>query len=98
MIFSPLPPSPSAASFRVEESKKFDEVYSASSAMDGFRVAGMKAGALVLQSENLKPRGSLKTDEPLIEIDLLGTFDQPRVENRLSRARWKWNIFYNEVF
>ncbi|CAK9055387.1 unnamed protein product [Durusdinium trenchii] len=46
-----------------KESKKFDEVYSASSAMDGFRVAGMKAGALVLQSENLKPRGSLKTDE-----------------------------------
>ena len=29
-----------------QESKKFDEIYSASSAMDGFRVAGMKVQGL----------------------------------------------------
>jgi len=46
-----------------KESKKFDEVYSQSSAMDGFRVAGMKAGALVLNSGNLKARFSLRTEE-----------------------------------
>ncbi|CAE7550287.1 ZFP36 [Symbiodinium natans] len=46
-----------------KESKKFEEVYSASSAMDGFRVAGMKAGELVLNSTNLKARFSLKTHE-----------------------------------
>ena len=46
-----------------KESKKFDEVYSKSSAMDGFRVAGMKAGDLVLKSSNLKARFSLKTEE-----------------------------------
>ncbi|CAE7864726.1 IPK2a [Symbiodinium microadriaticum] len=46
-----------------KESKKFDEIYSASSAMDGFRVAGMKAGDLVLNSTNLKARFSLKTKE-----------------------------------
>jgi len=46
-----------------KESKKFDEVYSKSGAMDGFRVAGMKAGDLVLKSSNLKARFSLKTEE-----------------------------------
>eukprot|EP00438_Fugacium_kawagutii_P006406 Skav224259 [mRNA] locus=scaffold2636:105790:106563:+ [translate_table: standard] len=46
-----------------KESKKFDEVYSQSSAMDGFRVAGMKAGDLVLNSSNLKARFSLKPEE-----------------------------------
>ena len=46
-----------------KESKKFDEVYSQSSAMDGFRVAGMKAGELVLNSSNLKARFSLLTEE-----------------------------------
>jgi len=46
-----------------KESKKFEEVYSKSSAMDGFRVAGMKAGDLVLNSKNLKERFSLKTSE-----------------------------------
>lgn len=46
-----------------KESKKFDEVYSQSSAMYGFRVAGMKAGDLVLNSSNLKARFSLKPEE-----------------------------------
>jgi len=46
-----------------KESKKFDEVYTKSSAMDGFRVAGMKAGDLSLSSDNLKPRHSLLTSE-----------------------------------
>ena len=46
-----------------KESKKFDEVYAQSSAMDGFRVAGMKAGDLALNSKNLKARFSLKTEE-----------------------------------
>ncbi|CAE7416523.1 IPK2b [Symbiodinium pilosum] len=53
-----------AATAKIEkESKKFDEIYSASSAMDGFRVAGMKAGDLQLDSTNLKARFSLKTHE-----------------------------------
>jgi len=46
-----------------KESKKFDEVYSASSAAEGFRIAGMKAGDLQLNAKNLKARFSLKTHE-----------------------------------
>ena len=46
-----------------KEAKKFEEVYASSSAMDGFRVAGMKAGDLVLNAKNLKARCSLKTHE-----------------------------------
>lgn len=46
-----------------KEAKKFQEVYAESSAMDGFRVAGMKAGDLVLNARNLKARCSLKTSE-----------------------------------
>ena len=42
-VVQPTSESTSCVSEYDQESKKFDEIYSASSAMDGFRVAGMKA-------------------------------------------------------
>jgi len=43
--------------------KKFDSIYKDSSVKDGFRVAGMSAGDLKLNKENLQARKSVLTEE-----------------------------------
>jgi len=49
---------------RKKEEKKFKEIYAKSSAQDGYRVTGMKAGGLTLSSaENLKSRHGVNKEE-----------------------------------